>query len=111
REQQQRLVLRLPAEACDRPVVAVVVRLAADAHAMRTPEDAERGLDGGARALVGENRGVGDLLDQPGAEGRRRNAENDVAGGELTLEVRLFDGAAAGVAARIHAPADDEQRV
>src|SRR5207247_1672207 len=95
--QQERLILRLPAEPRDRPVVAVIVRLPGDPDPVWPADDPERGLDGGVRALIGDDCGVGDLLDQPGAEHRGGNAKDHVVVGELPLEVRLPDRAAAGV--------------
>ena len=89
-EQQQRFVLRLPAEARDRAVVAVVVGLAGDRAArdleVRPPADAERAAWSPRcsrwLATIGA---VGNLLDQAGAERRRRNAEDDVVVGELAI--------------------------
>ena len=56
---------------------------------------------------VGEDRGVGDLLDQPGAEDRRGNPEDDVAVADLPLEVLLPDVAAR----RIRVAGDHEEVV
>ena len=78
---------------------------------MGTAEDAERGLDGCARALVGEDGGVGNLLDQAGTEHGRRDPEDDVAGRELPIEIRLRNPAPGGVAAVVDAAADHEERV
>src|SRR5882724_10905612 len=98
REDQQRLVLRLPAESRDRSVVAVPVR---------TPADSETGLRERAGAQVGDDRAVLDLLDQPGAEDRRGDPENDVVVVDLLLEVLLLDRASPGV----RMPGDHEERV
>ena len=56
---------------------------------------------------VGEDRAIGDLLDQPGAEGRRGNPEDDVLVADLPLEVLLPDVAAGGV----RVPGDHEEGV
>src|SRR5439155_15577360 len=77
REQQERLVLRLPAEPRDRSVVTVLVRVAGDT---------ERRLDERVRVAVGENGPVRNLLDQPAAERRRRDPEANVASRELGRE-------------------------
>src|SRR6185436_7257798 len=93
REDQQRLVLGLPAEARDRAVVAVVVGLtgygAAGNTVVRAPAYPEIPLQPRVGGLVGEDGRVGNLLDQPRAEDRRRDAEDHVAVRKLQLEVRL----------------------
>ena len=84
REDEQRLVLRLPAEAGDGPVVPVAVEV---------PSDAEIGsLRGGAGEPAGQLL-LGGVVDEPESEGRRGNAEDDVVRGERGGEVRLTRGA------------------
>src|SRR5439155_1813710 len=102
REQQERLVLRFPAEPRDRPVVTVLVRAAGDT---------ERRLDERVRVAVGDNDPVRNLLDQPAAKRRRRDPEAHVAGRELGPEVVLLNAAATGVGRPVVPAADDEQRV
>ena len=102
REDQERLVLRLPAEPCDRLVVAVMVR---------ATRDAERRLHEGVRVAVGEDRTVGNLLDQPSAKHRCRDSKDDVVGRDLGVEILLLDRAPAGVGRPVVPAADHEQRV
>src|SRR5207245_2262415 len=97
-EEEQRLVLRLPAEPGDASVVPVPVG---------TTADAEDPLGERVAGEVGDNRAVGDLLDQPGAEDRRGDPEDDVVVEDLPLEIRLLDGAADG----IRVPGDHEEGV
>ena len=96
-EQQQRLVLPLPAEPRDRAVVAVVVGLPRDRAAgemvVRPPADAERLRADAVAARFASQRRVRDHFDQPGTEHRRRNAEDHVVVGELGGEVRLLQRA------------------
>jgi len=61
--------------------------------------------------LVGGDCTVGDLLDEPGAEDRRGDAEDHVAEGLLKGEVRLCEGAAASVGCAVIPTADDEEVV
>src|ERR1043166_5503513 len=70
REDQQRFVLRLPPEPGDAAVVACPVCVSADAERFR-------------HSLIGRNRAVGYGFDQAQPEGRRRNAEFQIAVGEL----------------------------
>src|SRR5882672_8136794 len=79
-EQQQARVLRLPAEFCDRAVVAVAIRAAADA---------KRLLVTGVRGEVVQNRPVGDAFDQTRAEDWSRDAEGDVVELPHLIEIRL----------------------
>src|SRR5262252_9630974 len=111
REDQERLVLRLPAEARDRAVVAAGVGRASDVDAVGTAADAESGLAVGRRGEVVQDGAVRDALDQARAEDRRGNPEDDVPPLALGVEVLLLDGAAARVAAPVLSPADDEERV
>src|SRR6185295_89997 len=110
-EEEQGLVLRFVAKACDGAVVAVAVRVAGGQNEMRAAADAERDLRRRRGLLVRDDRGVGNGLDEAGAERRRRDPEARVVAREVALEVVLLDGAAGGVTGGIHAPADDEQRV
>ena len=68
-EEQQRLVLRLPAEPADRSVVAVPVGTAADAEGL---------LARRVGVLIGQDRAIENLLDQPGAKGWCGNPEDEV---------------------------------
>ena len=57
--------------------------------------------------LIGDDRAIGNLLDQPGAEHRRGNPEDDVLVTDLLLEVLLPDVAPCG----IRVPGDHEEGV
>src|SRR5207247_10815152 len=79
REEKQRLVLRLPAEPRNRPVVAVAVRPPRDRpprhEEVGMATDAELLLGGGVGGLVGEARAVRTLLDEASpTDGRRDSA-------------------------------------
>ncbi len=111
REEKQRLVLGLPAKARDGAVVAVHVGRAVERDAVRPAADAERALAGSVRGLIRHDRTVRDLLDQAGPEDRGGNPEDQIARAGLGREVRLPDAAPARVAARVNAPADDEEGV
>ena len=85
-EQQQRLVLRLPTEARDCAVIAVVIKAS--------------GYSQGALLLrIGSQRSfesvIGRALHQAQAERRRGNPEDDVPVRKLCLEIRLGEIAAA----------------
>src|SRR6202041_190000 len=77
---QQRFVLRLPAEASDRAVVARVIGNAGDA-VLR--------FRVGVGSSIRQNSRVRDIFHQAGAEHWRRNAEDGVALGYRGGEVRL----------------------
>src|SRR5215475_12433935 len=111
REDQERLVLCLPAEARDGAVVAARVGRAGDLDSIGAAADAESGLAVGGHGEVVQDGAVWDALDQAHAEDRRGNPEDDVALLALGVEVLLLDGAVAGVAASILSSADDEERV
>src|SRR5262249_13642492 len=85
-EDLQRLVLGLPAKAADCAVIAVVVESTAD------PE-----VDIVVVGVVGQQRGIIDVLDQAGAERRRGNPEDDVIGHLSYAEAGLRQAAAACV--------------
>src|SRR5207245_9925751 len=97
-EQQERLVLGLPAKTSDRAVIAVVVRLAGDRMAgeddIRPTVNPERSLHGGVIGLVGKDHLVRDLFDQACAKDRSGNPEDQVAACELLLEIGLNELAA-----------------
>jgi hypothetical protein len=95
REDEQRFVLRLPAEPGDRAVVAAPI----DA-----PADTEIPLGERVGGQVGHDRAVADLLDEAGAEDGCGNPEDDVVVPDLSLEVLLRDGAAG----RLRVSGDDE---
>ena len=104
-EQQQRFVLGLPAEARDGAVIAAAIRVS---------RHAEQPLGEGVGAGVGEDRGIGNRLDQTRAQQRSRDAIHDVGVSALTGEsiprrrkARLRDLAAG----RVAAVSDDEQIV
>ena len=111
REYQQGFVLRFPAESRHRAVVAVVVRLAGNRSAryleIRMPADAQRVVRRRVAGLTGQDRRIRNRLNQPSAERRCRNAEDDVVRGELRVVVRLREAAARGA----DAAADGEQGV
>jgi hypothetical protein len=82
---QERLVLRFPAETSDRPVVAAGV------------EDAlnlERRSGRSGRRKIGLQSGVGRGFHQAQPKQRRRDAENHIVGGKRVCEVRLRQRAA-----------------
>ena len=110
-EHQERFVLSFPPEARDRSVVAVSVRVAGRKEPLRTAPDPERGPGRGAGRVVGEDRGVGDRLDQAEAERRCGNPEAYVLASDVGLKVLLVNGAAGGVAGLVAPAADDEERV
>jgi len=89
RENQERLVLRLPAETRDSAIVAVGVDMTFDAvisfHSARI-----------ARQVVPDGC-VSDRFDQPCAESGRGNPEDHVVVGLLPGEVRLLNGTAGGL--------------
>src|SRR5262249_24075690 len=60
---------------------------------------------------IGDKRAVLDHLDEPGAEYRRRNPEDDILVGDLALEVLLNRSATADVAGAVHGPAHHEERM
>src|SRR5262249_54732765 len=104
-EHQQRLVLRLPAEAGDGAIVAAGVGHAADdavgvtSYTLRLP-------GGRAGRVAGANGRVVNVFDEARTHRWRRNAENDVGVATLSghwvagrCEHRLCDAAAAGIAA------------
>jgi len=84
-EQQERLVLGLPAKTSDRAVIAVVVRLAGDRMAgeddIRPTVNPERSLHGYVIVLVCEDHLVRDLFDQTCAKDRGGNPEESRCGG------------------------------
>src|SRR5262249_14246944 len=110
-EQQERFVLSLPAEARDRSVIAIAVRIAGGQEPLRLPEDPERGFRRGVGRLVGDDGGVRDRFDESQAECRRGNAEDHVVASHLSSEVLLLDRAARGVAGLVDPATDDEQGV
>src|SRR5262249_16288991 len=81
REEEQRLVLRFPAEAADGPVVAVPVGTTADAEGV---------FGGDVGGLVGDDRAAGNLLYESQPERRGGNPEDHVVG-RLRGEVLLSD--------------------
>ena len=109
----QGLVLCLPSEAGNCPVVCADVRIAAQVRVGVTG-DAQPRLQGRVGLHVREDRRVRDCFDEPSAKDRRRNAENDVrisalAGQRVSgrQEVGLGDVATRGVTAA----GDDEEVV
>jgi hypothetical protein len=100
REHQQRLVLGLPSEPGNRSIIAIVVRVPRDCPSRHgdvgAAHDAELVLSGGAVRLVRQNQTVRNLLDEPSAEGRRRNPEDHVVARSLHREVGLGQNAPAG---------------
>src|SRR5262249_32639685 len=88
REDDQRLVLRLPAEARDRAGVALAIFMTCDA---------EGGFGGGLFALPGDDREVPDRFYQARAEDRSRNPEDQVVLRRGGVAIRLSDIAAGRV--------------
>src|SRR5208282_564843 len=86
----QRLVLRLPAKSRDGRVVRAEVRASGDSQAA---------LLVCLRAHVVSQHRVGNRFDQSTAEGRRWDAEDEIAAFRGLFEVRLRDLAAGSVAA------------
>ncbi len=86
----QGFVLRLPAEACDRPVITVAIEGAGNSEIV-----VEIG------ALIIQQGGLVEILDEPCAEGGCGNAEDDVTlrnrRGEAGLRQRGAAGAGAGI--------------
>src|SRR5262249_35493908 len=62
-------------------------------------------------AQIVDDGSVGEALDEPRSEDRRRDPEDDVAVADLRLEVFLPDVARAGRNFRVRMPADHEERV
>src|SRR5439155_2787082 len=108
REEQERLVLRLPPEPRDGPIIAVVVRGARDPDPVRPAGDTEGRLAAGIGGLVVGDGALGDGLDEAGAEHGGRDAEDDVVALTLGPEVLLGDRALARVA-RVVLPAADHK--
>ena len=97
-EDQQRLVLCLPAEPADRSIVAVPVGTAADAEGL---------LARRVGVLIGQDRAIENLLDQPGAKGWCGNPDDEVLVRALGRKVLLPDVAASG----LRVPGDHEEGV
>src|SRR5262249_23297983 len=110
-EQQERLVLGLPAEARDRSVVAVAIRVTGRQEALDPAQDTERALRRGVGRLVRHDGGVGNRFDQPQTERRCGNAEDHVVPGDLSVKVFLVDRAGRSVARLVDPATDDKQRV
>src|SRR5207302_6194764 len=101
-EDLQRLVLRLPAEAADRSVVAVVIESPghADVVILLVVE-------------VREQRRIVDVLHQTGAEGRRRDAEDYVVrlDGPIEAGLRNAGSGRAGATRRSVDTSDDRVEI
>src|SRR5689334_18645823 len=87
---QQRLVLRLPAEARDGPVIAAGIE---------TPKDAQPRLDGGVRGKIGLQCAVRSVLHKAEPKGRRGDPEYNVVVGKLPRKIFLRQTAAGCVKA------------
>ena len=85
RENQQRLVLRLPAEPCDGAIVAIRIDVTSDTVIRLHTGIADQIVPDGC---------VCNRFDQPCAKSRRRNPEDHVVVGLLPGEIRLLDGTA-----------------
>ena len=108
REEQERLVLRLPPESRDGAVVAVVVGGTRDSDAVRPAGDAEGGLAARIDGLVVGDGGVWNRLDEARAKRGCGDAEDDVVALVLGPEILLGDRARARVA-RVVLPAADHE--
>ena len=104
REQQKRFVLCLPSEAGQRPVIGTPVGRSADMR-IGVPGDPPLSVAGCIRIHVGEDFHIGDCLNEPATEHRRRDAEDDIGVSTLSglripggKEVGLSDRAARRVA-------------
>lgn len=89
-ENLEGLVLTFPSEARNHAVISIPVRNAGDSQIL---------LLLGVGQHVGVDGFFGNVLHQAGAKGRSGNAEDDIVQFKILMEVRLFDGATAGVGA------------
>ena len=89
-ENLEGFILSFPAEAGDHAVISIPVRNAGDSQIL---------LLLGVCQHVGVDGFLGNVLHQACAKGRRRNAEDNIIQFKILMEVRLFDGATAGVGA------------
>ena len=96
REEQEGLVLGLPAEPCDAAVIAARIG-AARPLSIRPSDDSQRGPARTLLVRVRQDRGVLDLLDQASAEDRRRDAKDQIVAGRFALEVWLGQDTPGGI--------------
>ena len=104
REQEKGFVLCLPSEAGYGPVVSTAVHIAAQER-VRVTGNAQLRLQGRVGLHVGEDRQAGDCFQQPGAEYRRGDTEDQVMIPSGGVEIRLGKG----TAERIGSAGDREQ--